>query len=672
MPKPAAVASVPAPVFALYRARNVIHHSFLILALFASFPESAARAEDLGSVVRVGGREWMPENLAVTRFRNGDPIPFAKDAREWEALASRGEPAWCYPDFKEGNGALFGKLYNHRAVSDPRGVAPEGWEVASVDDWRRLVRKLDATARVDCYDCVMSESAGKALKSNRPGDWATVTARVDAASGLNVRAAGFVGTRGDALGQTEMAYLWTSTVEGTEVGSAVMFLNDRVKVVLADKKRGYSVRCIKPSDTKETAPLPAVAVTLGANHGAVDADVLLFDAAWDEKTKRYVLAGLQFAKQGEFAWQTHVASPFGAFMNDQLKVVDSFSLPLVKRDERRLFKRVAVLDKGIVGYGDDVFYSFDRSGKKRWLLDGSAKENKFLQVISNGDVEVVLFTAKDGKIRFDKRDLFAPENKSLGNFCTQDDEGYSPVLSTPDKNGTMSLLWRRGSELNGEAEWVIHDIRFAEKVTIEKKHSMPAIELVEGTELGVPDDVVLTRNARGQYVLLGVSEVVGSSHKENERLFKVWRHVVDGTATGKITIVAGGNKMLSDSRVQIKPMADNKFLIAEAWHSLPDDELRRNPNASYFVVDAEGAVRVKGELNLLSVTHAERGRFQILNFRTLTWLVKPGNKVEALVGFRGYSEDRDPKTGRSKLATDGTSPTSTFYGRFLITRVPVN
>jgi hypothetical protein len=157
----------------------------------------------------------------------------------------------------------------------------------------------------------------------------------------------------------------------------------------------------------------------------------------------------------------------------------------------------------------------------------------------------------------------------------------------------------------------------------------------------------------------------------NERLFKVWRHVVDGTATGKTTIVAGGNKMLSFSQVQIKPMADNKFLIAEAWHSLPDDELRRNPNASYFVVDAEGAVRVKGELNLLSVTHAERGRFQILNFRTLTWLVKPGNKVEALVGFRGYSEDRDPKTGRSKLATDGTSPT-TFYGRFLITRVPVN
>ena len=80
--------------------------------------------------VKIGNQTWMTENLNVTTFRNGDPIQEAKTSRAWDEAASSEYAAFCYtPD---------GILYNWYAVSDFRGLAPEGWHIPKREEWREL------------------------------------------------------------------------------------------------------------------------------------------------------------------------------------------------------------------------------------------------------------------------------------------------------------------------------------------------------------------------------------------------------------------------------------------------------------------------------------------------------------------------------------------------------
>jgi|LauGreDrversion4_2_1035121.scaffolds.fasta_scaffold192483_2 uncharacterized protein (TIGR02145 family) len=81
--------------------------------------------------VRIGNQTWMVENLNVTRFRNGDPIPEAKSNREWEDAARSEYAAFCYTPG--------GVLYNWYAVSDFRGLAPKGWHIPNSDEWEEII-----------------------------------------------------------------------------------------------------------------------------------------------------------------------------------------------------------------------------------------------------------------------------------------------------------------------------------------------------------------------------------------------------------------------------------------------------------------------------------------------------------------------------------------------------
>jgi uncharacterized protein (TIGR02145 family) len=84
----------------------------------------------------IGSTNWMTFNLDVTTFRNGDSIPWAQTDEEWEAAGFNQKPAWCY--YKNEDGTIdttFGKLYNRYALIDSRGLAPDGWKIASHQDW---------------------------------------------------------------------------------------------------------------------------------------------------------------------------------------------------------------------------------------------------------------------------------------------------------------------------------------------------------------------------------------------------------------------------------------------------------------------------------------------------------------------------------------------------------
>lgn len=117
----------------------------IMLLLFSCGGEMDKDINDVKTVT-IGGNTWMAENLSVSRFRNGDPIPEITNNAEWKKAGEDGKPAWCYYNNDVSNSAKFGKLYNWYAVTDSRGLAPDGWHVPTDEEWTTLTDELGANA----------------------------------------------------------------------------------------------------------------------------------------------------------------------------------------------------------------------------------------------------------------------------------------------------------------------------------------------------------------------------------------------------------------------------------------------------------------------------------------------------------------------------------------------
>jgi uncharacterized protein (TIGR02145 family) len=88
--------------------------------------------------IKIGEQIWTIDNLDVTTYRNGDLIPKVEDAEEWRNLKTG---AWCYFENNPDNNSNHGKLYNYHAITDPRGLAPEGFRIPQHYDWL-LIQKF--------------------------------------------------------------------------------------------------------------------------------------------------------------------------------------------------------------------------------------------------------------------------------------------------------------------------------------------------------------------------------------------------------------------------------------------------------------------------------------------------------------------------------------------------
>jgi hypothetical protein len=82
------------------------------------------------------GNRYTTENLALTNYANGDPIPLITDAALW-AAATGG--AYCYVNGNAANTPKFGLLYNGYATQDPRGLAPAGYRLMTYNDTKNCI-----------------------------------------------------------------------------------------------------------------------------------------------------------------------------------------------------------------------------------------------------------------------------------------------------------------------------------------------------------------------------------------------------------------------------------------------------------------------------------------------------------------------------------------------------
>lgn len=193
-------------------------------------PEPVKVAPDPESVP-IGSQRWAIANLNVSTFRNGDSIPQAKSNKDWVAAGDAGKPAWCYYNNNPAFGAKYGKLYNWYAVNDPRGLAPEGWILASDEDWAKLANNSGG------------QNAGENLKS--------VTGWSEGNNGSNK--SGFIGLPGgyrieNGLFQNVGSIgIWWSTTETRSLSASDHYLSGTGSLGKSSspKQRGESVRCLR-------------------------------------------------------------------------------------------------------------------------------------------------------------------------------------------------------------------------------------------------------------------------------------------------------------------------------------------------------------------------------------------------------------------------------------------
>ena len=203
-------------------------HLFSSTALLLLFIGNNASAQD----VTIGKQKWNQKNLNVTTFRNGSVIPQVQDPNDWIVAGMYREAAWCYYQTENGIDSSCGKLYNWYAVSDVRGLAPQGWHVATKEDWEALSKS------------VKGKSGAAKMKS--ASGWKTAGNNSSGFSAMPGGNRNHGNGRFFDLGNS--AFWWTANDAGFGKAASVALLDGAEEMSLEAtdyKTAGLSVRCVQ-------------------------------------------------------------------------------------------------------------------------------------------------------------------------------------------------------------------------------------------------------------------------------------------------------------------------------------------------------------------------------------------------------------------------------------------
>ena len=196
-----------------------------------SFTSAAVGNATTLDSVAIGAQIWTLKNLDVTTYRNGDAIPQVTDGAQWSTLTTG---AWCYYNNDPANNAVYGKLYNWYAVTDPRGLAPLGWHVPTDLEWTTLSSFLGGES-----------VAGGKMKEIGSTHWTTPNTGATNESGFTALGGGYRFWGGGFFDVGNVGYWWSSTAAPDPVARDLNYNLVGVDRQGSSKGAGHSVRCIK-------------------------------------------------------------------------------------------------------------------------------------------------------------------------------------------------------------------------------------------------------------------------------------------------------------------------------------------------------------------------------------------------------------------------------------------
>lgn len=92
--------------------------------------------------IRAGNLTWTKENLKMTYFRDGTPIVMAKNEEEWINYFHAEIPCWRYHKYDPNQDQRLGLEYNMYALMSEKQIAPVGWRVPTINDWKNLTATI--------------------------------------------------------------------------------------------------------------------------------------------------------------------------------------------------------------------------------------------------------------------------------------------------------------------------------------------------------------------------------------------------------------------------------------------------------------------------------------------------------------------------------------------------
>jgi uncharacterized protein (TIGR02145 family) len=180
--------------------------------------------------VKIESQYWMDKSLDLFTFRNGDPIPQAKNLTEWMMAGVRKTPALMVGACRPEKGERPVVYYNWYAVNDKRNLAPQGFHIPTQLEWESLIWLLGNEAE-----------AGKMLVNGTfSGEKAGMKLETGNDSGLGSEAG------------------WWSTTEKDSAKAGALYApissSTAAMVLPFPKGFGIAVRCLADSSVSPTGP----------------------------------------------------------------------------------------------------------------------------------------------------------------------------------------------------------------------------------------------------------------------------------------------------------------------------------------------------------------------------------------------------------------------------------
>jgi uncharacterized protein (TIGR02145 family) len=184
--------------------------------------------------VMIGTQSWLKENLKVTHYNNGVPIPNVIANTAWASLTTG---ARCYYNNDSlAYDSVYGPLYNWYAVNNANNLCPSGWHVSTNAEWQTAESYLGG-----------SNNAGGKMKEAGILHWTSPNTGATNSTGFT----GLPGGMRDPINNTfsfihENGVWWTATVSGSYAWSTYMwYLFAGIDHNPTPKNYGLSVRCVK-------------------------------------------------------------------------------------------------------------------------------------------------------------------------------------------------------------------------------------------------------------------------------------------------------------------------------------------------------------------------------------------------------------------------------------------
>ena len=181
------------------------------------------------ATVKIGSQVWMAENLRVLKFRSGAVIFPIQSPANWAANTT--QPAYCYYDNQPDSAAVYGALYNGKAVTSSSGLAPAGWRIPSAADLTQLRVYLDSFN--------LEEGC---LKEVGFAHWLSPNSGATTNTYFNALPSGYRSVNGTFTARGYQGQWWLN-----DGSSSFLLKHDEAQMQTATgtSMHGYAVRCIK-------------------------------------------------------------------------------------------------------------------------------------------------------------------------------------------------------------------------------------------------------------------------------------------------------------------------------------------------------------------------------------------------------------------------------------------